>query len=135
MNLTTNLGLGKPLGGEDYDIDVANANMDTLDAAVGDAIDDILDKRLGGKEIGYKVIASPGNTDANGYRIYTHNIGFIPIVVLATSFGPSSSFAAVWGIDSLTLTTFRARFMFTSAADQGPYLNLPAPALMCFFGE
>jgi hypothetical protein len=34
MNLTTLLGLGKPLVGENYDIAVPNNNMDLIDAAV-----------------------------------------------------------------------------------------------------
>jgi hypothetical protein len=34
MNLTTLLGLGKPLPGENYDIAVPNNNMDLIDAAV-----------------------------------------------------------------------------------------------------
>ena len=32
MDLTANYGLGKPLGTEDYDIGVPNANMDIIDA-------------------------------------------------------------------------------------------------------
>ena len=35
MNVTPNLGLGKPLPGENYNIGVSNANMDTLDTAIG----------------------------------------------------------------------------------------------------
>lgn len=39
MDLTPNYGLGKPLPGENYDIAVANANMDILDLAI-DGIND-----------------------------------------------------------------------------------------------
>ena len=42
MDTTANLGLGKPLGTEDYDIDVHNTNSDLIDAAVGDIQADIL---------------------------------------------------------------------------------------------
>ena len=34
MDLTPNIGLGKPLPGENYDVDVQNTNMDILDGEV-----------------------------------------------------------------------------------------------------
>lgn len=41
MDLTTNYSLGKPLPGENYDIVVPNANMDSIDATLKDAFDQI----------------------------------------------------------------------------------------------
>lgn len=54
--------------------------------------------------------AFSGTTDASGFLTVTHAAGFTPSGGWAINTTPNSSFAEVWGIDSLTATTVRLRF-------------------------
>lgn len=63
-----------------------------------------------------------GTVDSNGFLTVTHGAGFTPTGVWAVTTNPSSSFALFWGVDSITSTQCRLRFMNASVA--GPLNGL-----------
>lgn len=67
-------------------------------------------------------VAYSGTTDANGFLTITHSGGFTPVYGWTVTGNPASSFAAFWGMDTLTGTTVRVRFMNASVA--GPLVSL-----------
>lgn len=67
-------------------------------------------------------VAYSGTTDANGFLTITHGGGFTPVYGWTVTGNPASSFAVFWGMDTLTGTTVRVRFMNGSTA--GPLASL-----------
>jgi hypothetical protein len=63
-----------------------------------------------------------GTTDVNGFVTVTHGAGFTPTGVWAVTTNPSASFALFWGVDNITSTQCRLRFMNASVA--GPLNGL-----------
>lgn len=51
-----------------------------------------------------------GTTDGSGHLIITHGCPYTPTGGWAITTNPGSSFAGVWGIDSIGATTCRLRF-------------------------
>lgn len=88
---------------------------------------------VAGKRMVWKELPSAGVTDSNGFRIFNHNAGFTPRIVAATSSFPGSTFAVVWGVDNITATQMRVRFL--NASGDGPAIGLATPSLMVFLGE
>lgn len=53
--------------------------------------------------------AYSGTTDASGFLTVTHGLGFTPVGVWGITTNPASSFAQVWGVDTIGATTLRFR--------------------------
>ena len=54
--------------------------------------------------------------DASGYVTVTHNLGWAPRMIFGMGANPGTRFAVLWGCDTITSTTFKARFMNASTA-------------------
>lgn len=67
-----------------------------------------------GKRIHWGAVT--GTSDTSGFVTYTHGAGFTPTVVTATWAGSGGGPGGVLGIDTLTATTFRARFSSVTTA-------------------
>jgi hypothetical protein len=59
---------------------------------------------------------SGGTTAADGSITIAHGLPWTPSQVLHSNGNPFASFAVLWGVDNITATDFRARFMNASTA-------------------
>jgi hypothetical protein len=62
-----------------------------------------------------------GTVDTNGFLTITHGAGFTPVYGWTVTSNPSTSFAVFWGMDNITSTQLRLRFM---NANGGPLNGL-----------
>lgn len=62
------------------------------------------------------VVTYSGTTDASGFLTVTHGLGWAPNMVVPINGNPNSNFPICWGVDSITTTQFRIRFMNASTA-------------------
>lgn len=60
-------------------------------------------------------VAVSGTTDASGFLTVTHGAPFTPAGGIFVNTAPSSSFAAMWGMDTFTSTAVRLRLSNASA--------------------
>lgn len=62
------------------------------------------------------LVSFSGTTDSSGFLTVTHNLGWTPRAVFPINQNPNTNFPVVWGVDSITTTQFRVRFMNASTA-------------------
>lgn len=77
------------------------------------------------------VTMSGGNTDSSGFITVNHNLGWSPRMVFGMQANPSTRFAMLWGVDTITTTSFRARMMNASTAGALNVLDIGSFVFLC----
>lgn len=77
------------------------------------------------------LVAISGTTDASGFLTVTHGLGWTPRAIFPINQNPNTNFPVVWGVDSVTTTTARIRFMNASSAGLANTLATGPQMILC----
>lgn len=77
------------------------------------------------------LVSFSGTTDASGFLTVTHSLGWTPRAVFPINQNPNTNFPVVWGVDNVTSTTCRIRFMNASTAGGAASLGTGPQMMLC----
>lgn len=77
------------------------------------------------------LVAISGTTDSVGFLTVSHNLGWTPRAIFVINQNPNSNFPIVWGVDSITSTQCRIRFMNASQAGGAASLAIGPQMMLC----
>lgn len=77
------------------------------------------------------LVSYSGTTDTVGFLTITHGLGWTPRAIFPVNQNPNSNFPVVWGVDSITSTQARIRFMNASTAGAANTLATGPQMALC----
>jgi hypothetical protein len=77
------------------------------------------------------LVSFSGTTDSTGFLTVTHSLGWTPRAIFPINQNPNSNFPVCWGVDSITSTTCRIRFLNASSAGGANTLATGPQMMLC----
>lgn len=77
------------------------------------------------------LVSFSGTTDSAGFLTVSHSLGWAPRAIFPINQNPNSNFPVVWGVDSITSTQCRIRFMNASTAGGAASIATGPQMMLC----